>query len=208
MSLVYPIALPLELFSTTQWLTDTATSVSTSQFTFAGQKQVFPGTRWKADVGFPTLNVEDAAPLAGFVAALNGKEGSFLLGNPAKPSPAGAASEVASSPVVDGADQTGNQLLIKNAPASIANWLVLGDLFQIGPSSRARLHIITQSASTTPTGTATLCIWPNLKRPTLDGDPISYTSPHGLFALDTNRPGWDVSAPFRYGIRFPAIEAI
>ena len=208
MAIVFPIDIPFEQISTTQWVTETATSISISEFTFAGQKQVFPGTRWRAEVGFPTLNVEDAGALTGFIAALNGKEGSFLLGNPSKPTPAGAASEVASSPVVDGAGQTGNQLLIRNAPASIANWFVLGDLFQLGPSSRARLHMITQNASTSPTGTATLCIWPNIKRATLDGDPVNYTAPRGLFALDTNRPGWDVSAPFRYGVRFPAIEAI
>ena len=48
MAIVYPINIPLEVFSTTQWVTESATSISGSEFTFGGQKQVFPGTRWRA----------------------------------------------------------------------------------------------------------------------------------------------------------------
>jgi len=204
--ITYPLNIPLEAYASISFEGDNIVGATRSQFTLKGQVQEFEGSIWQATVNYPELDVATAQPIAGFLMSLRGRLGSFLLGNPAQPNPQGAASTTASSPVVDGAAQTGFELLVRSAPSSLVDWLKVGDYIQIGPSSRARLHILTDDATTAADGTATLDIWPALREPTLDGDVVIYNSARGVFRLDTNRPGFDIRAPFRYQIGFPAVQ--
>lgn len=208
MTINYPLSIPLEEFSDIRWEHENTVSAPRSSFTGKQQKQIFPRTLWRGDVTYPEIDqTRGKEIIGGFLAALYGQEGTFLLGDPLFRTPRGEAANNASSPLVDGAGQVGKSLAVRAAPANLSNWLRIGDHIQIGPDSRARLHMVVASnVNTDGSGEASIDIWPRLKEATLDGDPITYLSPRGLFQLDTNNPGWDESAPFRFGIGFPVVE--
>jgi hypothetical protein len=61
---------------------------------FTGSQQIFeqPGEWWEAEIALPPMARSDAEQWASFMAALRGKSGSFLLGDPGGFTPQGSAS--------------------------------------------------------------------------------------------------------------------
>jgi hypothetical protein len=96
-----------------------------SPYTKQMQGYIHTGTWWNAKVSLPSMTRPQAEPWIAFLAALRGKSGQFLLGDPA----ATALLGTASGPwVVNGANQTGLSLTISGG----AGILKAGDYFQIG----------------------------------------------------------------------------
>jgi len=94
---------------------------------FTGQSQIYEqqGSLWTAKIDLPPMSRATASPWLAFLAALNGRSGTFLLGDPLGTSPLSTAG---GAPVVSGAGQTGKQLLI----SGLTGTLKAGDYFQIG----------------------------------------------------------------------------
>ena len=59
-----------------------ATSISTSPFTFDQQVHQHQGVRWEAEVTLPPLKRADAKQVEAFFASLRGQGGTFTMGNP------------------------------------------------------------------------------------------------------------------------------
>jgi len=206
------LAYPLEMPTTPSprrlsFRSVSAVARSESPFTFQGQTQVFAGKRWLAEATFPPIAGRDAAePWNAFFLALNGQEGTFLLGDlPVGESPRGAAT---GEPRVKGAGQQGQILLTDGWNSNVTGILKSGDYFSINQ----RLYKMLQDANSDANGNATLQFWPNLRTSPSDGDDIITENPQGIFRLlSSDIRLWDVTGTKTnpiYTISFSAIEAV
>ena len=169
--------------------------------------QVFDGQWWEAQVTFPQLSAALASPITAFLLALNGRENTFLLGDPSHAIPRGKAKNNASGPLVNGGGQIGNQLSIRNGPVALTGWLAAGDMLQTGAGPTARLYKVLQSTDTDANGLATIEIWPRHKKSPGDGAAVKLIEAQGLFRLNQDGSQWSVSPPVNIDSGFACIEA-
>jgi hypothetical protein len=131
--------------------------------------------------------------------------GTFLLGDPAGKTPRGVAT---GTPLVNGANQAGKQLVTDGWTINIANILRAGDYIQVATGATQRLYKNLTDANSNPSGQATFDIFPTLHEPPADNASIVTASAKGLFRLASNDTEWSVDAAQLYGVAFEAIEAI
>ena len=196
MPVTYPLALP----STAQWKaanfrSEERTAEVASPFTGDGQVIVWPYQRWTPTLTLIVLRRADAQDWAAWLRSLRGRSGTFLLGDPARPVPLGAAATNPGTPLVKGAGQGGDTLLIDGAPNSVTAWLKRGDLIQVGAGSLARLHEVSETVNTSGAGEAALTLWPALRYAPEDNSAIVLTNPKGVF----NRTSDVVEVPHERG---------
>ena len=98
---------------------------------------------------------DDAEAWCAFLTALNGVEGTFLMGVPLGPAaPSG-------SPTVSGANQTGNTLVTAGWTNDVA--IPAGTYFQLGSGGTSTLHKVAVAATASGAGAATLEVWPRVR---------------------------------------------
>lgn len=177
--------------------------LSESPFTFEQQAYVHQGERWAADVVLSGMNRANAEEWIGFLLALNGREGYFLLGDPA--GTAARGTWAGGSPLVNGAGQTGKTLAVDGLSAGATT--KAGDWLQLGSGSSARLHKISQGGTANGSGQLTLDIWPRLRASPADNDAVTIASPQGVFRLASNERAWTIE-DLRYGMSFSCVEKL
>jgi len=176
---------------------------------FSGAQQIQAWSRNQLIVKcklIPMLKA-DAMNWFGFFRSLRSSNGSFYLGDPHNTTPQGTASSSPGTPLIAGADQTGNTLTIDGAPNSQTGWLLRGDWIQIGSGSSSRLYTITADVDTDGSGNATLDIQPAIRTAPADNDPVTVSSTVGVFRL-VAEPIVEVSAEHFYSIEFQAMEVV
>lgn len=178
-----------------------------SPFTLNQQEQQWPGQMFTLEFTAPPMLAAQAEAWVGFLGALFGKYGTFLMGDYNRPTPQGPMS---GSPVVNGANPSGlNQLLVRGAAASITNWAVAGDYIQVTASGQPqRLYKVLQNASTDATGKVTLNVFPNIREALSDGTAIVTANCAGTFRLQENTVTWKIDRDRVYSISFKGKEAI
>jgi hypothetical protein len=206
--ITYPLSLPTN-HGLARVVFRARTVVGLSRSPFTGSQQVYqwPGVWWEAECTLPQMIRADADVWTSFLVSLRGLAGTFLLWDPAAKTPRGT---VPGAPVVNGANQTGIQLLTRGWTASQTGILLPGDYIQVGPSASVanrRLYKVLTQANSDGSGNATLDIFPRLRESPGDGDTITTTNCQGTFRLADNQMQWDVDAAKIYGIGFKAIEA-
>ncbi len=190
-----------------EFLQHSIVGVTQSAFTGEQQVQAHQGQWWSVRGALIPKTRADAEDWVGFFISLNGTEGTFLLGDPHGATARGSASTAPGTPLVDGASQTGDQLVMDGAPNNATNYLMLGDWIQLGSSSSARLYRITQNASTNGSGQVTLEIWPDLRSSPGTNDVITVSSTVGLFRL-TKPHTYRIDQEHFYAQEFSAIEVL
>ena len=209
MAISYPLSLPTASgFARITLRAVNAVSISESPFTFKQQIIAHSGQRWEAEVTLPPLKRADAEEWVGFLMSLNGSKGTFLLNDPIGGTPRGSASSAPGTPVVNGADQTGDSLTIDGCPASATGYLKRGDYIQLGGGSTATLHKVLTDVDTDGSGQATIDIWPYIRNAPADDATVVVSNAKGLFRLATNQTDWSINEAALYGITFAAFEAI
>lgn len=209
MAISYPLDLPTQTgIASIRLVAKNVVSASTSPFTFKQQIIKHAGERWEADITLPAMKRDDAEEWLGFLLSLGGSYGTFLLGDPLGTTPRGSAASVPGTPLVDGANQTGNSITIDGCPTSQSSYLKAGDYIQIGSASTARLHKVLENVTTNASGETSISIWPALRESPADNAPITVTNCKGLFRLSSSETSWDVNTASIYGITFGAVEAI
>jgi hypothetical protein len=158
---------------------------------------------WMADVQLPPMTRANAETWVAALASLNGREGSFLLGDTANTSPRGTAT---GTPLVNGAGQTGYDLATDGWTPNITGILRAGDWLQLGSGSTARLYKVMQDANSNGTGQATLTLWPRLRSSPADNAAITVSSPKGRFMLAMDGAEWSIDEAKIYGLSFTAME--
>lgn len=208
MAITYPLSLPdstsLQEIEFTQ---NSIVGVTQSRFTGAQQVQAHDGKWWTVRAALIPKSRDDAEDWVGFFVSLNGPEGTFLFGDPHGTTPRGSASSAPGTPLVMGASQTGDQLVVDGCPNDATNYLKRGDWIQLGSSSSARLYRVTEDATTNGSGEVTLEIWPDLRSSPGNNDAVTVSSAVGLFRL-TEPHKYRIDSEHFYAQEFSAIEAI
>jgi hypothetical protein len=205
-ALSFPLNLPTVTIPThVIFRAHSAVGASVSPFTAEQQLYVHQGEWWEADFDLPPMERADAEEWVGFLLALNGQEGTFLMGDPANTSPRGAAS---GTPLVNGGSQTGKTLLTKGWTTTVTNIMRAGDWLQLGTGSGTHLHKVVQSANSDGAGLATLEIWPRLRASPTNEATITIASTKGLWRLASNMREWSIEGASLYGVAFSCREAL
>lgn len=176
-------------------------AVSRSPYTGAEQVYEHQGQFWVAEVEYPRRHRVAAEPLLAALLSLNGRAGTFYLGDPAGATPRGVAT---GTPLVKGANQTGQSIIIDGFTPNTTGILKAGDYLQIGDY----LYKALADCSSDATGTTTVSIWPRLRVAPADNAPVTLTNARGLFRLASNALPWSVEPGPFYGIAFSAREAL
>lgn len=204
----FPIDVPLDDIAEVSVGNHDANTFQASGFTGRGVVQEFEADYWTVNLGYRGLDRATAQPVIAFASALRRSKGTFVLPFPGYSSPLGAAKDNPSSPSVDGGGQAGSEeLLVQSAPASIQNWLLAGDIIQVGPANRPHWHRVLQDVTTNGSGAATIDVWPRIREGAADGDQVSLNSPLCLFRLIDDFET-ALSPPVQHRLDFSCREAI
>lgn len=180
-------------------------AVGRSPYTFREQTFRHSGQMWQADVTLPPMKRANAEQWIAWLLSLNGRHGTFLMGDPLG---ATARGEAGGSPQVVGSGQTGNELYIGGATVSQAGWLLAGDYVQLGSGTGTTLHKVLSDVDTDASGTATIPLWPSLRSSPVNDDQVVVSGAVGRWRLVSNETAWDISEASVYGLTFGAVEAI
>lgn len=202
------LTMPLAKFAQIRIREVVKASVSESSFDSSVQIQIFDGDYWGGTFQYPKFERENGEIASAFLSKLRGPSGTFLLPDTSNALPRGTAATVASSPVLDGGGQIGQSPIVRGAALSQTGWLLAGDMIQIGPDSRAHFHKVLDNVDTDSSGDATINIWPPLRHPNIDGDPIITENPKCLFFLTETSRERILRPPFRYDIKFDCREVL
>jgi hypothetical protein len=205
MTITYPLALPAGYPARVSLRGRAVVGVSESPFSYAQQVYAHTGQRWEADIELPPMYEHVADKWVAWLLSLNGRQGTFLMGDPSKLAPRGIGG---GTPLVMGAGQSGQTLAIDGCPTTTVGWLLAGDMIQLGSGSTATLHKVLVDANTNGSGEVTLDIWPRLRSVPADNAPVTIVSPVGRWRLASNEMAWSVGVAKRYGISFVAVEAL
>jgi hypothetical protein len=200
MTISYPITLPTSGgYARVEFRMSNVVGVSTSPFTLQQQLVRHQGARWEADITVAEMERPAAEEWIAALASLRGAWGTFRLADPGGATPRGTW---AGTPLVKGAGQTGETLLVDGFSAGAT--IKAGDYFQIGD----RLYKVLVDA-TESSGEITIDIWPRLRESPADNAVITTSSAKGLFRLASNTQGWALQGSgLRYTLAFGAVEAI
>ena len=202
----YPLTMPTTTrFDTVDLVAVNVTPENRSQFTLKSQVQVFSGQAWQLNVRLPRLTQTQANVWWSWLVCLRGAYGTFLAGNLTHCEPAGA---VGGTPLVMGADQTGEELFIDGCSASITDWLKAGDFIQLGSGSGATLHMVKEDVDTNGAGEATLSLWPFIRTAPADNSAIVTSDPVGVFSLMEGSVTRQRGRDGKYDISFSAMEVV
>lgn len=206
MAVSYPITLPTTPGATSVRITQKSTvAVTRSPYTYAQQVQAGQGKCWQLEVQFPPKPASIMEPLLAALVSLNGMEGTFLFGDPARTTPLGTAT---GTPLVNGGSQTGYDLATDGWTINVTNILKAGDWVQLGSGSTTRLYKNITDVNSNGSGQATLTLWPSLRSSPADNAALTVTSTKGIWRLMTDGIDWDIDRASLYGLNISAIEAI
>ena len=161
-----------------------ATSISTSPFTYDQQTFQHQGVRWEAEVTLPPLTRADAKQVEAFFASLRGQGQTFTMGNPLH-------NVTAVGTITSGSRNT------TSVTGSVAG-AVAGDYFEVNGA----LYIITEIAE------STFDIMPPLRTAISSATSMDFTLPQGNWRLASNEIEWNINQASLYGFTFACVEAI
>ena len=204
MAISYPISIPAARAPSRVDIRARSTvGLSASPFTGSQQTYVHPGEVWEMDITLPPLVQSDAEKWVGFLLSLNGREGTFLMGDAA----ARRQGNWAGSPVVSGSVVAGVKSIPMRGFSSGAT-VKVGDWLQMWSGASTHLHKVSQDATADSGGLLTLEIWPRTRGTLADGSGFVTSNAKGIWRLASNVSQWSIAASQIYGIQFQAVEAL
>ena len=177
-----------------------------SPFTGAQTVYAHQGEWFEADVSFPPMPREVADYVVSFLLRLNGREGTFLMGDPTARTPRGTWAAGSPSANVNGAHAAGVKTVALRDFASGATGKA-GDWIQFGTGSGAQLHKVVDDFAAAANGQVSIEIWPRTKNALVSGDVFVVNSAVGLWRLLENDRVWSVEEAQFYGVSFSAMQA-
>ena len=207
MSISYPLALPTtSVPRSVSFKAQSKVGYQSSPFT--GEQTVYAhqGEWFEAQVDLPAMQRANADYWISFLLALNGMEGTFLMGDPAGANPRGSWSAGSPQIGVNGAHAAGVKTvglcgLLNGATGKAGDWI------QFGSGSGAQLHKLVQDFTATASGNVSIEIWPRTKNALSNLDVPVVNSAVGLWRLSSNEREWSIEEAQMYGISFGAVQA-
>lgn len=206
MAISYPLSLPTTTgIAQVRMVANDMVGVNMSPFSGVQQVYRYTGQLWEADITLPPMTRAEAEYWISFLLKLNGAYGTFLLGDPNGATARGVAT---GTPLVNGASQTGGELVTDGWTVSTTGILKAGDYIQLGAGASAKLHKVLDDVDSDGSGNATLQLWPDLRGAPADNASIVVTNPKGVFRLTSNAADFTVNEAAIYGMTFGAREAL
>jgi len=156
------------------------TQISASDVSGITQTVELPGARWKGSLSYRDMTLTDSADLKAFMLQLRGSSGRFFYGDITHTDPFNA---VTGSPTVTVV--AGNRGLIRVTLGSSSPQFSAGDYIQIGTDDQRELKMVLAS-SLVSGDTYELTIEPIIRRNSYSGQSVVYSSPTGVFMLNTS----------------------
>lgn len=122
MPLTYPLALPSNGIRNITFRARSAVGTAVSPFTGKRQTYPWPLQMWEADVTLPPMKRADAESWVAFLVGLNGKEGTFTMGDPANTLPRDGGLSAALISTAPAIANGGFETAGAGAPDVLANW--------------------------------------------------------------------------------------
>ena len=158
------------------------------------------GARWRANYELPPMTRTQAAAWTAFLTELLGSAGRFFGFDPDARSPRGSG---LGGPLVNGAGQTGQSLIVDGWSALETGLLLPGDYFEVG----GELKMATAPADSDSSGEATLAFTPPLRTSPADGAALTLVNPTvTMMLVDDEQAFWDADRASLYGISFAGVE--
>lgn len=174
-------------------------ATSSDPYTFKQQVYSWPGAKWVWDFEITPLTEDDGAEMRGFILALEGQAGSFMLG----PRDAKAPRGTATAATVNGA--VAERARVMNVDGMGAGkTLKRGDYFQLGN----HLHMLRFDATANGGGAATLYFDPPAREAIADNTPLILNDAKGIWKLTASDTGWTVTAGPIYQISITCEEKL
>ncbi len=209
MAITYPLALPTAKGPrSARFAGQASVGVSASPFTGEQQVVVHQGQWWSAELRLPPMVRADAEDWSAFLFKLNGREGTFLMGDPAGATPRGAAAATPGTPIVQGGGQTSNTLQFNGVPINTTDYLLRGDYIQLGTGATTRLYKVLDDASSDGIGTVLATIWPKLRTATVNNETVVVSGALGRWRALDNEMARDVNEMKHFGLSLTAVEAL
>lgn len=206
MAITYPLSLPTQAgIRSVQLRANDLVSMNMSPFSAKQQVYKYTGQYWEADISLPPMKRDDAEYWITFLMKLNGSYGTFLLGDPNASTPRGVAT---GTPLVNGASQTGYELITDGWTPDTIGILKAGDYIQLGTGEDSRLYKVLDDVDSDGSGNATLDLWPNLRSSPDDNATIVTTNCKSVFRLSTNVTEINIDEASIYGVTFGALESL
>lgn len=210
MAITYPLSLPSAPgFEEITLRRIKVAEMSRNPYEGSQQVQEYVGEWWEADVVLPAQsNAARVAAWEAFAGKLNGRVGTFLLGDPLRATPRGSAAGTAGTPLVDGVHAARvNEIDIKGMPLSATGYLLAGDYIQLGTGSAATLHQLLDDLSSDGAGKGTALVWPMLRGQVNNETAVTVASCKGVFRMAQNDQEFKRSRRMFTNYSFSCIEA-
>lgn len=212
MAISYPLTFPtVQQASSISWGGRSSVAVSLSPFSFAQQAQRHQGQMWFGSVSLPPMERPRAAEFQAFLTSLNGREGTFLYGDPLGVTARGAATGTPLANTV-GSPSTnlkrGQELITDGWSTGVTGILKAGDYIQLGSGSSAHLHMQLVDVNSDSSGNATLDLWPRLRETVANDDEIVVVAPKGLFRMLSSEWQWSEQPGGLFSLAFEIAEAL
>ena len=193
MPIAYPLTPPNNSrFTKIVWQPKTVVSSTDSLFTGQSQVYAFTGQWWEVDITLTVQNRSQVEPWLAFLLALNGKFGTFSLGDSIGVAPQGT---ISGYPVVgSGAVANTTTLPITGGSGLFA----LGDWLQVGNN----LHKVIQ------VNAGSVDVFPTLRSAYAAGTAITYNNAKGLFRLKAPIPWTAIESKLFDGLVISAKESV
>jgi hypothetical protein len=205
MSYSYPLSLPTTSgIMRIRWAANDVVGVAQSPFTASQQVYRYTGQFWEADITLPPMKRADMEYWITFCSNSTDPLG-LLLGDPNGGTPRGIAT---GTPLVNGAGQTGYELITDGWTVSQTGILKAGDYIQLGSATTARLYKVLDDVNSDASGNATLDLWPDLRSAPADNATITVSNAKTNFRLASAQTSWDINEATIYGLTFGAREAL
>lgn len=176
-----------------------------SSFTFETQQYRHQGTAWGITVELNPLVKAAADEWDAWLTSLQGRYGTFLMGDPNGSVPRGSAG---GTPKVATGQEAAFQLQVYGATSSVDNWLRAGDYIQLGHDLDARMYLNLVDVNTTSGGVANLDIWPRLRTMPASGAMLAVASAVNVWRLTDNAVSKTIVPPGIYLMSFSAEESL
>ena len=186
--------------STQAWRLDGNTAIHRSPMNNSISTMDRDGEAWSIRMSYADIEGSRRRLLAAFLFKLNGAQHRMAIRDFGYV----RAGVGGGTPLVNGADQTGKNLVIDGAPNSTNGWLLAGD--KIGVAGL--LHSVDADVDTDGSGNATIIVSPRIFIPPNTNDAVEIDAPTNSFAL--NIPFIEVvtQPPIISSLGFSAVSAL
>jgi hypothetical protein len=208
MAITFPLTLPTATgFKSLTVTPESFVAVAESPWTGYQQVQRNQGQRWIADIALPPMERDNAAEWEAFFLSLNGREGTFTMGDPSAAAPRGVGTGTMQ---VKGASQSGQMLEIDGATPGVTGILKKNDYVQLGSGLTARLYRQLVDTNSDGSGNVTLTLWPRITLANIPADnaPVTLLNTVGLFRLLDDNVPFAISNALHREYKFKAASVI